>query len=187
MGMGEPMLNYDEMIASIYVLNDHKGINIGQRHITISTAGVPEGIARLAREDLQVTLAISLHACNNELRNTLIPLNRKYPLEELIKAVEDYTRITNRRVTFEYLMLDDVNISPADANTMVKMVKPLLANVNLIPYNEVNGIIYKRPPAEKIRRFYNLLAQGGLQVTLREERGSDIEAACGQLVAQKDR
>ncbi|HPF21773.1 MAG TPA: 23S rRNA (adenine(2503)-C(2))-methyltransferase RlmN, partial [Syntrophomonas sp.] len=110
MGMGEPLLNYDEMIKSLYLLNEHKGMNIGQRHITISTAGEVNGIRKLIRENLQVTLAVSLHACNNELRNTLVPMNKKYPLETLLEAVKEYAQTSNRRVTFEYVMLDEINI-----------------------------------------------------------------------------
>jgi len=187
MGMGEPLLNYDEMVKSIHILNDHKGINIGQRHITVSTSGEVHGIERLTHEDLQVTLAISLHACNNELRSKLIPLNRKYPLEMLMESVKNYIKHSNRRVTFEYIMLDGVNINSDDADAMIKLVKPLLANVNLIPYNEVNGLDFKKPPIVKIRQFYKWLIDGGLNVTLREERGSDIEAACGQLSAKRER
>lgn len=187
MGMGEPMLNYDAMISSIHTLNDHKGINIGQRHITISTAGEVSGIRRLAEEDLQVTLAISLHACNDSLRDRLIPLNRKYPLKLLFEAVRQYTERTNRRVTFEYLMLEEVNIGPEDARAMIAAIKPLLANVNLIPYNEVSGLEYKKPSSAKIRHFYNLLTDGGLNVSLREEHGGDIEAACGQLSGNSER
>ncbi|MBO8158514.1 23S rRNA (adenine(2503)-C(2))-methyltransferase RlmN [Thermosyntropha sp.] len=185
MGMGEPMFNYDEVIKSIYILNDHKGINIGQRSITISTSGDVKGIEKLALENLQVTLAVSLHACDNELRDKLVPINRKYPLESLFKAVEFYIAQTNRRVTFEYVMLDDVNISRKDADNMIKLVKPLLANVNLIPYNEVEGLPYQKPAKDKILQFYNWLVEGGLNVTIREEKGADIEAACGQLQAKR--
>ncbi len=187
MGMGEPLLNYDQMIKSIYILNEHKGVNIGQRHITVSSSGEVAGIEKLARADLQITLAISLHACENKLRNELVPINRKYPLEMLIRAVKNYIAMTNRRVTFEYVLLDEVNMSQTDAEAMVKLLKPLLANVNLIPYNEVSGSEYKRPSAAKVDKFYHWLLDGGLNVTLREERGSDIEAACGQLVAKRDR
>lgn len=185
MGMGEPMLNYDEVIKSIYVLNDHKGINLGQRSITVSTAGDIKGIEKLANENLQVTLAISLHACDDELRNKLVPINRKYPLASLLKAVEFYISRTNRRITFEYVMLDEVNISRKDADNMIKLVKPLLANINLIPYNEVEDLPYKKPEKDKIKQFYNWLAEAGLNVTIREEKGADIEAACGQLTAKK--
>ncbi len=187
MGMGEPFLNYDEMIKSVYILNDHKGINIGQRHITVSTSGEVPGIEKLARTDLQTTLAISLHACDNKLRNQLVPINRKYPLEMLLSTVKDYIALTNRRVTFEYVLLDEVNMSRQDAEAMVKMLKPLLANVNLIPYNEVDGLDYQKPSAAKIEQFYHWLLAGGLNVSLREERGADIEAACGQLLAKRDR
>jgi 23S rRNA (adenine2503-C2)-methyltransferase len=184
MGMGEPMLNFEEMIKSVRLLNDHRGINIGQRHITISTAGEVRGIEKLAKTDLQVTLAISLHACTNELRDQLIPLNRKYPLEMLMQAIRAYITHSHRRVTFEYIMLDGINIGMNDAAAMIKLIKPLLANVNLIPYNEVTGLEFKKPPAATIRQFYKWLTEGGLNVTLREERGADIEAACGQLSAK---
>ncbi len=183
MGMGEPMLNYDQVIKSIYILNDSKGINIGQRHITISTSGDVKGINRLAQENLQVTLAISLHACTDELRDRLIPLNRKYPLEELIKSIKQYINMTNRRVTFEYLLLDEVNNRKEDAEKLATLLKPLLANVNLIPYNEVVGLEFKQPSPQQVNDFYHYLLQAGVNATLREEKGADIEAACGQLRA----
>ncbi|HZK43581.1 MAG TPA: 23S rRNA (adenine(2503)-C(2))-methyltransferase RlmN [Syntrophomonadaceae bacterium] len=186
MGMGEPMLNYNEMIESICMINDKKGINIGQRHITISTAGDVGGINKLAEEDLQVTLAISLHASSNSLRDKLVPLNRKYPIEKLIEAVKMYINKTNRRVTFEYILLDDVNISKIDAYNLALLVKPLLANINLIPYNEVEGLPFKRPSDRKVRLFYNWLINEGVNVTIREEKGIDIDAACGQLAVKKE-
>jgi len=183
MGMGEPLLNYDEVLKSINILNDHKGINIGQRHITLSTAGEARGIERLALEKLQVTLAISLHACDNALRDQLVPMNRKYPLERLIQAVDFYSQENGRRVTFEYILLDGVNMRRQDANNMIHILKPLLANVNLIPYNEVVGLPYKHPGRAKAEQFCRWLQDGGLNVTIREEHGADIEAACGQLRA----
>jgi 23S rRNA (adenine2503-C2)-methyltransferase len=185
MGMGEPLLNYKETIESIRLFTDHKGINIGQRHITVSTSGEIKGIELLAKEDLQITLAISLHAADNDLRSSLIPLNRKYPLEKVIMAVEKYIKCTNRRVTFEYIMLDGINVSKKDANNVINIVKPLLANINLIPYNEVENIPYKKPPDNKIYQFYKWLRDAGLNVTIREEKGADIEAACGQLKAER--
>jgi len=187
MGMGEPMLNYDALIKAIRIINDRKGINIGQRHITISTSGEVNGIKRLMQEDLQVTLAVSLHACDNGLRNELVPLNRKYPLEELFGVLRKYIDKTGRRVTFEYVLLDEVNNSKKDADNLVKLVKPLLANVNLIPYNEVEGLEFKRPPLYKIKQFYQYLKDSGINVTLREEHGTDIEAACGQLAVKTER
>ncbi|KUG03780.1 ribosomal rna large subunit methyltransferase n [hydrocarbon metagenome] len=181
MGMGEPLLNYDEMIKSIHMLNHPKGVNIGQRHMTVSTSGEVNGIRRLAQEGLQVTLAVSLHACDDELRNQLVPLNRKYSLDTLKDAIEYYISETNRRVTFEYVMLDEVNISRRDAENMITLIKPLLANVNLIPYNEVVGLDFKKPSRHKIQQFYNWLMEGGINVTVRDEMGADIMAACGQL------
>ena len=186
MGMGEPLLNFSETLKSIKIINDSKGINIGQRHITISTSGEVKGINRLAETGLQITLAISLHAANNQLRDKLIPINRKYPLKVLMKAVEDYINKTNRRVTFEYIMLDKVNISEQDARNLIKLIKPLMANINLIPYNKVTGLDFSKPAPEKVMQFYNCLLQGGLNVTLREEKGADIEAACGQLVMKRN-
>lgn len=181
MGMGEPFLNYDEMIKSIQMLNHPKGLNIGQRHITVSTSGEVNGIRRLAHEPMQVTLAVSLHAGDDQLRNQLVPLNRKYPLGALKDAIEYYISQTNRRVTFEYVMLDEVNISRRDAENIIKLVNPLLANVNLIPYNEVVGLNFKKPPKAKIQLFSSWLMEAGINVTVRDEKGADIMAACGQL------
>ncbi len=186
MGMGEPMLNYKETIKSIHLLNDPKGINIGQRHITVSTSGDVQGIRKLAEEGLQVILAVSLHASNDELRNQLVPLNRKYPLGDLIEAVKYYIEKTNRRVTFEYILLDEVNMSKLDADNLAKLIGPLLANINLIPYNEVDSLNYKKPSKNKVNTFYNWLINMGLNVTIREEKGADIEAACGQLAVRNN-
>ncbi len=186
MGMGEPMLNYKETIKSIDLLNDPKGINIGQRHITISTSGDAQGIRKLAEGDLQVILAVSLHASNDELRNQLVPLNRKYPLRDLFAAVKYYTEKTNRRVTFEYILLDEVNMSKLDADNLAKLISPLLANINLIPYNEVDSLNYKKPSKNKVNTFYNWLVNMGLNVTIREEKGADIAAACGQLAVRNN-
>jgi 23S rRNA (adenine2503-C2)-methyltransferase len=184
MGMGEPLFNYDQVLQSIHLLNDPKGINIGQRHITLSTAGEVNGIEKLSREDLQITLAISLHAANDRLRDRLIPLNRKYPIETLLAAVEKYIARTGRRVTFEYLLLDGVNIAQTDAEDLIRLLKPLLANINLIPYNEIEASPFRQPGRDKVMRFYNYLKKNGMQVTLREERGADIDAACGQLAVR---
>jgi 23S rRNA (adenine2503-C2)-methyltransferase len=181
MGMGEPFLNYEEMVKSIRMLNHPKALNIGQRHITISTCGEVQGIKRIAHEGMQVTLAVSLHASYDELRNHLVPLNRKYPLSALKEAIEYYISVTNRRVTFEYVMLDEVNISRQDAEKTIELIKPWLANVNLIPYNDVVSLGYKKPSPFKIQQFYHWLRDGGINVTVREEKGSDIMAACGQL------
>lgn len=184
MGMGEPLLNYDAVLASVRLINDHKGINIGQRHITISTSGVVPGIEKLAREELQVTLAISLHAADNNTRDALVPINKKYPLEVLWPAVEKYIESTGRRVTLEYVLLDGVNMSREDADRLIKLTKPLLANINLIAYNEVNNLPFKTPASQNVNRFMHYLAAQGLSVTLRDSHGEDIAAACGQLAAQ---
>ncbi len=185
MGMGEPLLNLTEVIHSIRILNDPRGIQLGQRHITISTCGEATGILRLAEEDLQITLAISLHAADDQLRDELVPINKKYPLAALMTAVKKYVEKTGRRVTFEYIMLDGVNISRKDAENLAKLVKPLLANINLIPYNEVDGLLYRKPEAQDVQAFCNWLKAAGLNVSVREEHGGDIEAACGQLAVKQ--
>lgn len=186
MGMGEPLLNYDATLESIYILNDHRGINLGQRHITISTAGEANGIKRLARENLQTTLAVSLHAPNDMLRSKLVPLNRKYNLATLMEAIEEYMSISNRRVTIEYILLDQVNNSEKEARELIDLIKPLNCHINLIPYNEVKDLPFKRPSRQNIQSFHRMLLDAGIPVTLREERGTDIEAACGQLAARKE-
>lgn len=181
MGMGEPLLNLDAVLEAIHLINDDTGINIGQRHITLSTAGFIPGINRLKEEDLQITLAVSLHAADDELRSRIVPLNRKYPLKELMPAVADYADHTGRRVTFEYVLLEGINTSIEDAARLARLVKPILANVNLIPYNHVDGIGYSTTETETARRFMAELESQGITATLREEMGADIEAACGQL------
>ncbi len=185
MGMGEPFLNYDAMIKSIRILNEHQGIDMGQRRITVSTSGEVRGIERLTGENLQVTLAVSLHACNNELRDRLVPMNRKYPLEKLMAALKGYYEKTGRRITFEYILLDECNMSRRDAEDLIRFQKPLGANVNLIPYNQVAGLPFKRPSREKTLAFAQYLKEKNVNVTLRGEHGPGIQAACGQLAVQK--
>lgn len=186
MGMGEPLLNYNEVIKSVYILNESRGLNIGQRHITISTAGEVGGIERLAREKMQITLAVSLHACDDELRSRLMPINRKYPLAVLMKAVNNYIITSGRRVTFEYILLEGLNDRRQDAEKMADLVGTMLANINLIPYNGVEASPYRRPSAARVDKFCRWLAEKGLKVTVRQERGADIEAACGQLRAHRE-
>ena len=187
MGMGEPLLNLDEVLKAISIINDEQGIGIGQRHITISTAGFIPGIKALAETGLQVTLAVSLHATTNEVRDRIIPMNRRYRLEGLLDSISYYIEKTGRRVTFEYLLLEGVNSSVSDAYRLSRMVKPLLANVNLIPYNPTEGSQYRRPEQDTITRFMACLAGEGVNVTVREEMGADIKAACGQLKAATNR
>jgi 23S rRNA (adenine2503-C2)-methyltransferase len=181
MGMGEPLLNLDAVLTAIRIINDERAIGIGQRHITISTAGFVPGIRKLTESGLQVTLAISLHATTNEVRNGIIPMNRRYPLESLMESISSYIEKTGRRVTFEYLLLEGINSSVQDAKRLSNMIKPLLANINLIPYNRTDGVHYRRPDQFTIDRFLSCLTREGVNVTLREEMGGDIEAACGQL------
>jgi 23S rRNA (adenine2503-C2)-methyltransferase len=179
MGMGEPLLNYDNVVRSLHLLNDEVGI--GMRHITISTVGVTPRIRKLADEKLQVTLAISLHAPNDELRRSIMPAAARYPLHELMQACREYTDRTHRRITFEYLLIHEVNDLPVHARQLAALLKGLLGNVNLIPYNAVEGLAFRRPPKARVQAFREILEEEGIAVTQRLERGHSISAACGQL------
>lgn len=181
MGIGEPFDNYDNVMKFINIINDIKGIDIGARHITISTCGIVPKIYEFARLKTQVNLAISLHAPNNELRNKLMPINKVYSLNELIKAIKEYINITNRRVTFEYIMLDDINDTEECAYELSNLLKGLNCYVNLIPYNETNNIGFKRSKSVKIDKFYDILKKNNISVTIRREFGGLVSAACGQL------
>jgi 23S rRNA (adenine2503-C2)-methyltransferase len=181
MGMGEPFLNMDAVLRSISVLNDPAGMNLGARRITLSTVGIVPGIERLAQEAPAVGLAVSLHAPTDELRNQLVPVNRRYPLEVLIKACRDYVQKTRRRVTFEYAMIDGVNDAPAQADALANLLRGLLCHVNLIPMNPVPDLPYRPSPRERILAFEARLRQRGINATLRLSRGADIQAGCGQL------
>jgi 23S rRNA (adenine2503-C2)-methyltransferase len=181
MGMGEPMLNFDAVWQAILNLNDHRGFALGSRRFTISTAGVVPGIERLARESLSVGLAISLNAPNNALRNQLMPLNRRYPLERLMAAAKLYVEHTGRRVSFEYVLAKDVNDSEAHAEHTATLLRGMLCHVNLIPLNPIPGCDYEPSPWERVLRFQRILTQGGIQATVRVSRGSEICAGCGQL------
>ena len=185
MGTGEPFDNYDNVMKAMSVINDPLGIEIGARHISISTCGLVPGIRRFARENLQYNLAISLHAPNNELRNELMPVNRAYPLEELMDALRDYCQLNNRRLTFEYLLLKGVNDSPKEANEIRDLLKGMNAYINFIPYNKVKEKDFETSSDENALRFYDLLKKNHVAVTLRQKKGDDIDAACGQLRAKK--
>lgn len=185
MGTGEPFDNYDEVMKFIRIVNHPKGFEIGARHITVSTSGIPDKIRQYAHEDLQINLAISLHAPNNDLRTQIMKVNKAYPLEVLMDAVRYYESTTSRRVTFEYIMLKDYNDSIVAAKELVKLLKGVKSYVNLIPYNEVETLPYHRSPRENIRVFADYLKQNGVNVTVRKEFGKDIDAACGQLRAKK--
>lgn len=180
MGMGEPLLNYETVMKAIRLLNDEKGQAIGMRRMTISTSGVVPKIRQLARDNPQVGLAISLHAPTDELRNSLVPMNRLYPLAELMAACRDYSRITNRRITFETAMI----AGQADqkwAEDLAELLQDQLGHVNLIPVNPVAGTGMERPHQEQLMMVARMLEQSGIPVSVREERGTDIDAACGQL------
>lgn len=181
MGIGEPFDNYDNVIKFIDIINEPKGIDIGARHITISTSGLINKIKDFTKEKRQVNLAISLHAPNNELRNKLMPVNKAFPIEDLIKTVKEYINITSRRVTFEYIMLQDVNDTEECALELAKLLKGINCYVNLIPYNETSHIKYKKSTSEQIMRFYDTLKKNNINVTIRKEFGSKVKAACGQL------
>jgi 23S rRNA (adenine2503-C2)-methyltransferase len=182
MGMGEPLHNYENVLRALRILNSPAGFNLGARHMTISTVGLPEGIRRLSREGLQVNLAISLHAPNDELRARTMPINRKYPLAEVLAACRDYIAATRRQVTFEYVLLAGINDSADCAHQLAALLAPFkqFAHVNCIPVNKT-AADYRPPAPEVIRRFREILFQHGVSNSVRAERGDDIAAACGQL------
>ena len=184
MGIGEPFDNYDNVMRFVKIINCGKGIDIGSRHITISTCGVIPGIKKFMKEDGQVNLAISLHAPNDELRTKLMPINKAYHLQELMDVIKKYIATTNRRVTFEYIMLEDINDSEEDAKELVKLLKGINCYVNLIPYNETENIGFKRTKEWKILKFYDILKSNKINTTIRKEFGSSVDAACGQLRAK---
>ncbi|HEX6797654.1 MAG TPA: 23S rRNA (adenine(2503)-C(2))-methyltransferase RlmN [Ktedonobacterales bacterium] len=188
MGMGEPMHNYDNTLHAIRVLNMAEGLNIGARHMTVSTVGIVPGILRLAEESLQVNLAISLHAPNNTMRLRTMPVTRKYPIEAVLDACYAYTAKTNRQVTFEYVLLAGENDQPEHARELAALLAPLkqLCHVNLIPVN-VTAAGYRPPSGEAIRAFRETLRAGGVSNSVRAERGDDIAAACGQLRTRETR
>jgi 23S rRNA (adenine2503-C2)-methyltransferase len=181
MGMGEPLLNYDAVWQAIETWNDHQGLDLGARRITISTAGYVPGIERLAGERLQVGLAVSLHAAEDELRDQLVPLNRRYPLGDLLAACHTYVAQTGRRVTIEMALIDGVNDSAAQARELARRLRGLDCHVNLIPLNPSPGVAYRPSPRHRVRAFQRVLAGQGIPVTVRLRRGADIQAGCGQL------
>lgn len=184
MGIGEPFDNYDNVMRFVKIINTGKGIDIGSRHITISTCGVVPKIKQFMNEDGQVNLAISLHAPNDELRNKIMKINKVYPIKELIDVVKEYIDKTNRRVTFEYIMLENINDSEKEAKELVALLKGVNCYVNLIPYNETENIGFKRSKKWKILKFYDILKSNNINTTIRKEFGSNVDAACGQLRAK---
>ena len=181
MGIGEPFDNYDNVIKFIDIINEPKGIDLGARHITVSTSGLVPKINEFADNPKQVNLAISLHAPNNTIRNEIMPVNKAYPIEKLIEAVKNYIKKTNRRVTFEYIMLKDINDKTENALELSHLLKGINCYVNLIPYNETSHIKYKKSTKEQIMKFYDTLKKNNINVTIRKEFGSKVSAACGQL------
>jgi 23S rRNA m2A2503 methyltransferase len=181
MGIGEPFDNYNNVIRFIDIINSPKGIDIGSRHITISTCGIIPKINEFARYDKQVNLAISLHASNNEIRNSIMDINKAYPLEKLIPSIKKYIDKTNRRVTFEYIMLNGINDSRLCAKELSVLLRGINCYVNLIPYNETSHIEYKKSNKNTILEFYDELKKNKISVTIRREFGSNLNAACGQL------
>lgn len=181
MGIGEPLDNYDNVVNAIHIINNPKGLNIGARHISVSTSGLVPKIYQLADENIQCTLSISLHATNNEKRSGMMPVNNVYPIEELIQACKDYIANTNRRISFEYALAKDSNDNLDDAKELVKLLKGMLCHVNLIPINKIENGQYSKSTNENIMKFRDYLNDHGIVATIRRELGSDIDAACGQL------
>jgi len=181
MGSGEPLLNYDELIQFLKVLNMSIAFNISFRRVTVSTCGIVPEIFRLADEGIPITLAVSLHAPNDEIRNRLMPINRRYPISQLLDACKYYIMKTKRRITFEYALISQVNDSDECAYELSNLLKDMLCHVNLIPLNPVEGKIYKRSTPSQVHRFEKILSSSGISTTVRRELGSDIQAACGQL------
>ncbi len=185
MGSGEPLLNYEAVLQFLHMLHDADMLNIGYRNITISTSGIVPMIRRLAKEALQITLSLSLHAPNNELRSQLMPINRKYSLDELFPALDEYVQLTKRRITYEYILIDRINDTRECAEELAHLLKNRLANVNLIPINPVKERGYKRPSLGRVQEFLHDLQRKGINATIRKEMGADINAACGQLRNRK--
>ena len=181
MGIGEPLDNYDNVVNAIHIINNPKGLNIGARHISVSTSGLVPKIYQLADENIQCTLSISLHATNNEKRSAMMPVNNAYPIEELIQACKDYIAKTNHRISFEYALAKDNNDNLDDAKELVKLLKGMLCHVNLIPINKIENGQYSKSTNENIMKFRDYLNDHGIVATIRRELGSDIDAACGQL------
>jgi len=187
MGMGEPLANLESVLCAIRIINAPWGLGIGARHITVSTSGLAPQIRKLADDPLQIRLAISLHGATDEVRNQIMPINRRYNLDKLLEACDYYTKRKKQRLTFEYILIDNVNDSPEQARGLSRIARRLGAKVNLIPYNTVQGLPWSRPQPEEQEQFLSILRGNGVAATLRREKGHDIEAACGQLRLQTKR
>lgn len=186
MGMGEPFLNYDNVIESINILNSSKGQNFSKRNFTISTSGIVPGVEKFTENEVQINLAISLHSVRDEIRTQIMPINKKWNLKVLKDTLLKYQNKSKNRITFEYILIDEMNCEISDAYDLISFLRSFNCLVNLIPYNTVVGKPYKTPSKKKQRDFYNLLKEKNVNVTLRETKGQDIAAACGQLKAKKE-
>ena len=187
MGMGEPLANYENLIRAITILNAPWGIGLGARHMTVSTSGLAPVIRKLAAQPLQIRLALSLHGATDAVREQIMPVNRKYPLEELIPACEEYAARKAQRMTFEFILIEGVNDSLDQAARLAQLAKRISAKINCIPYNTVEGLPWKRPSLRRQDAFMDVLRRAGISATIRREKGHDIEAACGQLRLQAKR
>ena len=184
MGMGEPFHNYENLMAALDRLQDSRGMNIGARRFTISTVGLVPGILRLSGEKRQVNLAVSLHAAENTLRTSLLPINKKYPIEDLISALREYTKVTRRRVTIEWALIESVNDTPEQAHKLAALLDEMLVHVNVIPLNPTDNYHGVASPYERSKQFKEILEKHGIPCTIRLRRGIDIQAGCGQLAAK---
>ena len=183
MGIGEPLDNYDEVLKFLEIVNHPSGLNIGHRHITLSTCGLVPKIKDLADRQLQITLSVSLHAADDETRSEIMPVNRRYSISQLMEACRYYIKNTNRRISFEYTLISGVNDNSAEAEKLLKLLNGMLCHVNLIPVNPVKETGFKQGSRAKIEEFQRILESGGISATIRREMGADISAACGQLRA----
>ena len=187
MGMGEPLANLPALLKAIGIINAPWGVGIGARHMTVSTSGLAPQIKKLADQPLQIRLAVSLHGATDEVHESIMPVNKKFPLDKLFDALRYYNSKKNQKITFEYILIEGVNDSSEQAEALAKRAKSLRAKVNLIPYNTVEGLTWLRPEEPVQDRFLDILTSRGIQATLRREKGHDIEAACGQLRLRKEK
>jgi 23S rRNA (adenine2503-C2)-methyltransferase len=187
MGMGEPLANFDHLVRAIEIINAPWGLGIGARHITVSTSGLAPQIRKLAERPIQIRLAISLHGATDDVRGQIMPINRRYNVETLLSACDFYVRHKKQRLTFEYILIADVNDSENQAHLLAKHARRVTAKVNLIPYNTVHGLPWSRPSPDRQEKFLSVLREHGVAATLRREKGHDIDAACGQLRLQTKR
>lgn len=187
MGMGEPLANYEATLDAIRILNDPRGFSLGARSFTVSTVGIVPGIRRLSQESLQVNLAVSLHTADEALRSQLVPINHRYPVAEIVRACRAYVRATHRRVTFEIALIAGVNDSDKHAKQVAEALHGVLCHVNIIPFNSIAGSDWQASPNERVQAFAHIIESVGYPVTIRQSRGTDIQAGCGQLRAEEKR